>query len=90
VARPTTEAVAATDEALSFGTPPPAGAVPSPSGWTQATTRAGRASVLTTKAAEEYRYVALDLRRIVVVVGSLFAGMLALWVALDVLRVATI
>lgn len=48
------------------------------------------ASGLATKAAEEYRYVALDLRRIVVVLGSLFGVIIALWVALDVLKVVTL
>ncbi len=68
----------------------PVSAPPIVSEPSQSATRAGRASVLTARAAEEYRYVTLDLRRIVLVVGSLFAGMLVLWVALDVLKVATI
>jgi hypothetical protein len=46
-------------------------------------------SALSVKAADEYRYVALDLRRIVVVLGALFAAILALWVAIDVLKVVT-
>ena len=65
-------------------------ATPLPSTRVHPAREAGRPSVLSVKAAEEYRYVTLDLRRIVVVVGGLFALMLALWVALDVLRVATI
>lgn len=48
------------------------------------------ASALSIKAAGEYRYVTLDLRRIVVVLGTLFGAMLVLWVAIDVLRVVTI
>jgi hypothetical protein len=40
--------------------------------------------------AGEYRYVALDLRRIAAVIGSLLAGMLALWIAADVLQVISL
>jgi hypothetical protein len=41
-------------------------------------------------AAGEYRYVTLDLRRIVAVIGTLLIAMLALWVAIDVLRVISL
>ena len=37
--------------------------------------------------AGEYRYVTLDLRRIAAVIGTLLVAMLALWVAMDVVRV---
>ena len=47
-------------------------------------------SVLSAKAVEEYRYVSLDLRRIALVMGTLFAAMLALWVVVDVLRIVTV
>lgn len=41
-------------------------------------------------AAAEYRYVALDLRRIAAVIGTLLALMLALWLAFDVFRVISL
>ena len=63
---------------------------PLPSSAPHSPTSVRPGSVLAAKAAQEYRYVALDLRRIVVVMGTLFAAMLALWVAVDVLRVLTI
>jgi hypothetical protein len=46
-------------------------------------------SALSIKAADEYRYVALDLRRIVVVLGSLFGAIIALWVAIDVMKLVS-
>ena len=46
-------------------------------------------SALSIKAADEYRYVALDLRRIVVVLGSLFGAIIALWVAIDVVKLVS-
>lgn len=61
-----------------------------PSSAPHSPSKVGRTSTLAVQAAEEYRYVTLDLRRISVVVGALFAGMLVLWVAMDVLKVFTI
>lgn len=46
--------------------------------------------MLAARAVQEYRYVALDLRRIGAVVGTLLAVMLALWVVIDVLRVVSV
>lgn len=46
--------------------------------------------MLSAKAAEEYRYVAKDLRRIVLMAGSLFAAMFALWLAIEVFGVVRI
>lgn len=68
----------------------PAAPAALPSSRPHSPTQDGRPSVLSVKAAEEYRYVTLDLRRIAVVVGTLFASMLALWVVLDVLKVFTV
>jgi hypothetical protein len=65
----------------------PAARLPSSASHSPTTMRAP--SALSVKAADEYRYVALDLRRIVVVLGALFAAILALWVAIDVLKVIT-
>ena len=44
-------------------------------------------SVLAARAATEYVYVAKDLRRILVVAGSLIAVLLLLWLLVIVLRV---
>ena len=66
----------------------PAARLPSSAPHSPTTVRTN--SALSVKAADEYRYVALDLRRIVVVLGALFAAILALWVAIDVLRIITI
>ncbi len=70
--------------------PRPAAPTPLPSSAPHSPTSVRPGSILAAKAAQEYRYVTLDLRRIVVVVGTLFAAMFALWVAVDVLRVVTI
>jgi hypothetical protein len=78
---------AGTDETAVFAPEAPATL---PSSQPQAATKAGRTSALAVQAANEYRYVTLDLRRISVVVGALFAGMVVLWVAMDVLKVFTI
>ena len=67
---------------------PPSAPLPSSAPHSPTSVRPG--SVLAAKAAQEYRYVALDLRRIIAVVGTLLAAMLGLWVAVDVLRVVTI
>jgi hypothetical protein len=89
--RAATEPLVAGGEAPS-AVPPAPGAAPAPlpTSRVHAAGIAPRPSVLSVKAVEEYRYVTLDLRRIVVVVGGLFATMLALWVAVDVLKVVTI
>jgi hypothetical protein len=60
--------------------------VPSSPPSSAAAVRSGRLSTV----AGEYRYVALDLRRIAAVIGSLLAGMLALWIAADVLKVISL
>jgi len=75
-----------------FASPPPraAASIPLPSSAAHSPSSIRPGSILAAKAAQEYRYVTLDLRRIVVVVGTLFAAMLALWVAMDVLRVVAI
>lgn len=69
----------------------PAAAAPLPGSAPRSPTLGARPpSILSAKAAEEYRYVGPDLRRIAVVVGTLLAAMLALWVAIDVLRVVSV
>jgi len=77
--------VAGAPEAAYAASPPP---LPSSAPHSPTSVRPG--SGLAAKGAQEYRYVTLDLRRIIVVVGTLFAAMLGLWVAVDVLRVVTI
>ncbi|HKY88940.1 MAG TPA: hypothetical protein VJ141_03100 [Candidatus Limnocylindrales bacterium] len=81
---------AAPEEAAAARPPRAAPPAPLPSSAPHSPTSVRPGSVLAAKAAQEYRYVALDLRRIIVVVGTLFAAMLALWVAVDVLRVVTV
>jgi hypothetical protein len=49
--------------------------------------RAKPGSVLAARAANEYVYVAQDIRRIVVVAGLLFGAMVAAWLLLVVLKV---
>jgi hypothetical protein len=85
--RTAVEPRAAADETAAFAPEAPA---PLPISQQQSPAKVGRTSALAVQAAEEYRYVTLDLRRISVVVGALFAGMLVLWVAMDVLKVFTI
>lgn len=85
--RTAVEPRAAPDETAAFVPVPPAAL---PSSRANSPNQVGRPSVLAVKAGEEYRYVTLDLRRISVVVGALFAAMLALWVAMDVLKVFTV
>jgi hypothetical protein len=45
-------------------------------------------SLLAARAVDEYRYVGVDLRRIVVVATLLFGSLAALWVILVVLNVS--
>jgi hypothetical protein len=85
--RTAVEPRAAVDETETFASAAPAAL---PSSQPHSPSQVARPSALAVKAVEEYRYVRLDLRRISVVVGTLFAAMLALWVAMDVLRVFTI
>lgn len=47
-------------------------------------------SLLSARAAQEYAYVARDVRRIVMVAGGLLIMLLVLWVLLEVLHVITI
>ena len=49
--------------------------------------RAKPGSVLAARAANEYVYVAQDIRRIVVVAGFLFGAMILAWLLLAVLKV---
>jgi hypothetical protein len=49
--------------------------------------RAKPGSVLAARAANEYVYVAQDIRRIVVVAGLLFGAMIGAWLLLVVLKV---
>jgi hypothetical protein len=85
--RTAVEPRAAVDETAALA---PAAPVALPSSQPHSPSQIARPSALAVKAAEEYRYVTLDLRRISVVVGTLFAAMLVLWVAMDVLKVFTI
>ena len=85
--RTAVEPRAAVDETTEFA---PAALAALPSSAPHSPSKVGRTSVLAVQATEEYRYVTLDLRRISVVVGALFAAMLVLWVAMDVLKVFTI
>jgi hypothetical protein len=85
--RTAVEPRAAADETAEFA---PAAPAALPSSAPHSPSRVSRPSALALQAANEYRYVTLDLRRISVVVGALFAGMLVLWVAMDVLKVFTI
>ena len=57
---------------------------------TPARTRTKTSSLLATRAATEYVYVAQDLRRIVAVALLLFGTMLLLWLLIAVLRVIPI
>src|SRR5206468_5519515 len=88
--RPATAPEAMAGQVVPAAAPAAASSAPLPSSRPHSPSQIGRPSVLSAKAAEEYRYVTLDLRRITVVVGALFAAMLALWVALDVMRVVTV
>ena len=85
--RTAVEPRAATDETAAFA---PAAPTALPSSAPHSPSKVARTSALAVQAAGEYRYVTLDLRRISVVVGALFAGMLVLWVVMDVLKVFTI
>ena len=49
--------------------------------------RAKPGSVLAARAANEYVYVAQDMRRIVVVAGALFAAMILAWLLIAVVKV---
>jgi hypothetical protein len=87
VARP----AAATTQAAASGdaSPPAAPSTALPSSAPHSPTTIRSTSALSIKAADEYRYVALDLRRIVVVLGSLFGAIIALWVAIDVMKLVS-
>ena len=80
------ELVAALALAAAIEASPPGGAgsrsmVP-PAGQRSAAARPS--SALAARAAQDYRYVVLDVRRIAVVVGLLIAVMLALWLVIEV------
>jgi len=47
-------------------------------------------TLLTARAAQEYAYVARDIRHIVIVAGGLLIMLLVLWVLVDVLHIITI
>jgi hypothetical protein len=47
-------------------------------------------SLLATRAATEYLYVAQDMRRILLVAGSLFATLVVLWLLIVVLRLVSL
>ena len=81
---------AATDvaEAVLDGRPASAaGQLRQARGATPARSRAKPSNLLATQAANEYVYVAQDIRRIGVVAAGLFATMLVLWLLIVVLRV---
>jgi len=75
-----TSADAATSPAVAEATPA------SPSGSTRVRSR-GSSGVFEESAAQEYAYVASDVRRIALIGGSLFAVLIALWLLIEVLGV---
>jgi len=54
---------------------------------TPARSRARPGSLLAARAASEYVYVAADMRRILLVAGTLFATLIVLWLILVVFRI---
>jgi hypothetical protein len=88
-AQPAAASAPAAVPASSFATPETSGAAPA-SPALPSRTRARASSTFTASAAQEYGYVVSDVRRIILIGGSLVGVILILFVLIDVLHLITI